>query len=170
MHIEPYQSDHLTQLSHLINAHFSAVIPGWSLPGEYIETHLARNPGQYVIDPWVIERKTLCVLDRQRVVAAAHLLRYGTGENVGEHFQNSGDIAWLLVWPQSKAAADALLQACHDQMCAWDVREIKVWDSTLPCPMCAGIPHVWPHLITQGGWIRFRCRALRPPKGLRCGV
>ena len=138
MHIEPYHADHLYQLSYLINAHFSAVIPGWSLPDTYIEKHLYRNPGQYVIDPWVIERKTLCVLHKQRLVAAAHLLRYGTGEAVAEHYQNSGDIAWLLAWPENKEAAEVLLQACHDQMRDWSVSEITVWDSTLPFPPVPG--------------------------------
>jgi GNAT superfamily N-acetyltransferase len=155
MHIEPYQPAHLSQLTALVNAHFGVVIPGWSLPSDYIEKHLDRNPGEYVIDPWVIERKTLCALYRGRVAAAAHLLRYGTGEEIGENYQNVGDIAWLVAWPDTRDEAAALLHACHDQMQAWGVRETIVWDSVLPFPTCSGIPPQWPHitgLFEQAGY------------------
>ena len=145
MHIEPYHSDQLTQLTYLINAHMGAVMPGWSLPAAYVEDRLYRNPGEYVIGPWVIERKTLCAIEKGRLVAAAHLLRYGTGAEVAEHYQNIGDIGWLLAWPQNDEAARVLLQACYDQMKGWNVSQIIVWDSTLP--VCSGIPPQWPHLV-----------------------
>ena len=148
MHIEVYHPVHLPQLTSLINAHFGAVIPGWSLPSEFIEKHLHHNLSQYVIDPWVIERKTLCVLHRGRLVGAAHLLRYGTGEEVGESYQNVGDIGWLLAWPDNKDDAVVLLHACHDQMQARGVRETFVWNSVLPFPTCSGLPPQWPHIMT----------------------
>lgn len=155
MPIEPYQTAHLPYLKSLINNHFGAVVPGWSLSSEYIERFLYRNPGQGMIDPWVIERKTLCVVERQRLIAAAHLLRYGTDENMSQDYKNAGDIAWLLAWPDRGDAAKDLLKACHDQMHDWGVREVMIWDSCLPFPAIAGIPHVWPHLLrlfNEGGY------------------
>lgn len=155
MHIEPYDHSHLSQLATLINAHFGVVIPSWSLPEDYIEKHLYRNPGEYVIDPWVIERRTLCVIKEKRVVAAAHLLRYGTGEDISEHYQNIGDIAWLLAWPDEEVAAMQLLQACHTQMREWGVSQTIIWDSLLPFPTCSGLPPQWPHitgLFEQAGY------------------
>jgi hypothetical protein len=58
----------------LINAHLSALVPGWALPESYIASKLQRDPGEYVVDPWVIGRTTLCAIERQGVVAATHLL------------------------------------------------------------------------------------------------
>lgn len=68
--IESLQSQHLPQVQALVNQHLSAVIPGWGVSLAYLAGRLERNPGQYVVDPWVVERKTLCALDRERVVAA----------------------------------------------------------------------------------------------------
>lgn len=170
MHIEPYHPDHLLQLTYLINAHAGVVIPGWSLTEEYIEKRLYRNPGEYVVDPWAIERQTLVVMQHQRVVAAAHLVRYGTGDEVSEYYHNAGDIVWLLFWPNHDEAAQSLLQACHEQMRAWAVSNTMIWNGSV-IPTCPGIPPEWPHIIAlftragyapvpdsgeaiYGGWIR----------------
>jgi GNAT superfamily N-acetyltransferase len=146
MRIELYHPDHLTQLSYLLNSHFNVIIPGWSLTENHIEKKLYRNPGEYIIGPWVVERKTLLVIERERVVAAAHLMRYGTGEEVGENYQNVGEIAWLLFWPRHDDAAQTLLQACHDQMRAWTVKDTFIWNGSM-MSTCAGIPPEWPHII-----------------------
>lgn len=44
----------------------------------------------------MIERTTLCGILRQRVVAAAHLLRYGAGPEVGAYYQSAGEIGWFV--------------------------------------------------------------------------
>jgi GNAT superfamily N-acetyltransferase len=153
--IELFHPDHLPQLQDLVNTHLSVVVPGWSLPADYIARHLRRNPGQYVIDPWVLERMTLVALEKERVVAAAHLLHYGTHDAVGEYLKNAGDIAWLLAWPEHDNAATPLLRVCHEQMRAWAVPRILAWDSHLPVPLFVGIPEVWPHLarlFTSAGY------------------
>lgn len=77
--IEPLRDTHLFQVQLLINRHLSAIVPGWALPEAFIAGNLQRNPSENIIDPWVRERVTLCALQRQCVVAAAHLLRYRNG-------------------------------------------------------------------------------------------
>ena len=69
--IQPFQPEHLPQLRDLINLHVEAIVPGWALADDYIHARLQSNPGQYVIDPWVAERQTVCAISRDRVVAAA---------------------------------------------------------------------------------------------------
>jgi ribosomal protein S18 acetylase RimI-like enzyme len=146
MQIEPLRNEHLIQLQALINAHLSAVVPGWALPAAFIADRLHHDPRQYVLDPWVTERTTLCALDRQRVVAAAHVLRYGTTAEVGEYYRGAGDIAWVVFWPEHAAAAPALLSAVHSQLAKWRVTRAYAWDTGLPIPLLVGVPDAWPHV------------------------
>jgi GNAT superfamily N-acetyltransferase len=163
MHIEPYNTHHLPELQRLVNHHLSVMIPGWSLPASYIEQHLQRNPHQPIIDPWVAERKTLLAIEKRRVVAAAHLLRYGTEDDVGKDYKGVGDIAWLLAWGENLDEAAGLLNAAHEQMDTWKATQIFAWDSHLPATLSMGIAEVWPHLIqlfTQNGYAPHRSEAL----------
>ncbi len=155
MPVELFNRRHLPQVQDLINTHLSAIVPGWALPSGYILRRLYANPGQYVIDPWVRQRVTLCAIDRDRVVAAAHLLRYGTDAPTGGDYRGAGDIAWLLAWPGHEEAAALLLAAAHDQMRQWQASIVYAWDSHLPVPLCTGIPQQWPHidqLFRQSGY------------------
>ncbi len=145
--ILPYEHNFLEQVSVLVNYHIGAVIPGWALPAARIEAGMHRNPGEYVIDPWVVERKTLCALESQRVVGVAHLLRYGTGDEVGEHYRGVGDISWLLAWPEHAEAALALLNACQEQMTDWNTPHVFAWNNGLPMPLYADISDAWPHIL-----------------------
>ena len=52
IHVEPFQALHLPQVQTLINAHLSALVPGWALPESYIASKLQRDPGEYVVDPY----------------------------------------------------------------------------------------------------------------------
>jgi GNAT superfamily N-acetyltransferase len=99
-----------------------------------------------VIGPWVAERQTLCAIQRDRVVGAAHLLRYGTEEPVGESYHGAVDLAWFIFYPGETDAAQALLDACHHQMDEWSATRRFAWDSGLSVPVCGGIADVWPHL------------------------
>ncbi len=110
--IEPLQETHLFRVQLLINMHLSTVAPGWGLPETVIAKCLSRNPYQETTDPWVRERVTLCALQKQRVVAAAHLLRYGDGPEVNPYYQNVGDLACSLAWPNAGEAAATLLVRC----------------------------------------------------------
>lgn len=145
MNIQAYQSTHLLGLTELINYHVSVVVPEWSLPSNHIQHYLESNPKRFS-DPWVIERKTLCVLKNNRVVAATHLLRYGTSEPVRKH-DNTGDIAWLLAYPEHSEAADALLKEAQVHMLRWSVSEVRAWNANLPVPLPHGIPEVWAHIV-----------------------
>ncbi|MGH3183749.1 MAG: hypothetical protein ACRDOE_17870, partial [Streptosporangiaceae bacterium] len=64
------------QLTRLVNAHAEAVVPGMSASVNTVLGSLERQPGEFIEDPWVSERITLVAEQRDRVVAAAHLLRY----------------------------------------------------------------------------------------------
>lgn len=154
--IEPLRPAHLPQVQQLINLHLSALLPGWALPEDFIASHLQRNPGQDILDPWVHERMTLCALSRQRVVAAAHLLRYGSGPEVGNYYRNVGDIAWFLAWPDAGEAAAALLAAARRQLAAWEVTREYAWDNGLPISPIVGVPDVWPHIAAALEAVGYR--------------
>ena len=145
-HIEFLQPEHLPQLQALVNAHLSALAPGWALPESFIASRLERNPGEYVVDPWVVARATLCAIERQRVVAVAHLLRYGDGPEVNAPCRNIGELAWLLAWPQSTDAAGALLAAAREHFDRWDVAAVQATELSLPVGPFAGLPDAWPHI------------------------
>jgi GNAT superfamily N-acetyltransferase len=145
MPVEPFRRSHLPALQTLINQHLSAVMPGWALPAPYILRHLYRNPQQPVIDPWVAERATLCLIERDEMVGAAHLLRYGADQRMNASYWNTGDIAWLMAWPGYPAAE--LLNAAHDYMREWGISRVSASNSHLPVPLFTGIPTQWPHIL-----------------------
>jgi GNAT superfamily N-acetyltransferase len=157
--IEPVRDTHLEQVQALINVHLSTMVPGWVLPVTFISIRLDRNPGQYIIDPWVRERVALCALQKQRVVAAAHLLRYGNGPEVSQWYQNVGDLAWFLAWTNADEAAKALLSAARRQFTAWGVTREYAWDAGLPLGPFVGVPDVWPHVANTLEMAGYRPRA-----------
>lgn len=155
--IREFREEDLPQLTLLINLHITMLIPAWGLPSAFIRSHLDLNPEQNIIDPWVIERKTLLAFSGEKLVAAGHLLRYGTGEDVSESYHNTGDIAWFVFFPEFKEDAKALLDACLAAMREWGVLRIGAWDSGLPIPCTVGIYDKWPHLAQL-----FREAGFRP--------
>ena len=144
--IESLQQEHLDQVQALINAHLSTLVAGWGLPLSFIAERLQRNPGEFIVDPWVRERLTLCALVEQRVVAVAHLHRYGTSPEVGPFYQGAGDLAWFLFWPDAQDSAISLLAAVRRQLAIWGVTREYAWDAGLPIGPFVGIPDVWPHI------------------------
>lgn len=172
MHIEAFDADkHLLRMQGLINRHLEAVIPGWGLPAHVILHSLKRNHHETLIDPWVIERKTLCAMEGSRFLAAAHLLRYGDSDDMGDWYKNAGDVSWIFANADNVEAGVALLAAAREQMMAWGVKSVGVFDNGLPVTLLGGIPECWSH-ITQllinagfepvhprkeaifGGWLR----------------
>jgi GNAT superfamily N-acetyltransferase len=145
-YIEQFQLNHLPQVQVLVNTHMSALVPGWALPEAFIASHLQRDPGEYVVDPWVMARMTLCALERQRVVAVAHLLRYGSGVEVSPAYHNIGELAWFVAWPDAAEQAAALLQAAGDQFDRWGVDAAWALETSLPAGPFAGLPDAWPHV------------------------
>ena len=149
--VRPFRRADREQLTGLVNAHVAAVVPGMSVSVNTVMSQLEREPGEFIVDPWVSERATLVAEQRQAVVAAAHLLRYGTDPAVSESYRDAGEIRWFLFWPgapywpDAPEAGDALLAACVDQLERWGVSRQHA-DGALPAPGVYGIPEQWPHI------------------------
>jgi GNAT superfamily N-acetyltransferase len=149
--VRPFRRSDRDQLTALVNAHAAAVVPGVSASVNAVLAQLEREPGEFIVDPWVTERQTLVAEQRQRVVAAAHLLRYGSDDRVGESYRDSGEIRWFLFWPEapywpdSAAAGDTLAAACVAQLDRWGVSR-QYADGALPVLGVYGVPEQWPHV------------------------
>lgn len=149
------------QLTALVNAHVGAVVPGMSVSVNAVMNQLERDPGEFIVDPWVSERLTLVAQQRGRVVAAAHLLRYAAGEHVGASYRDSAEVRWFLYWPEapywpdSADAGAALMAASVRQLDRWGVAK-QYADGTLPAPGVYGVPEQWPHVraaYEQAGFV-----------------
>jgi hypothetical protein len=159
--VRPFRRPDREQLTALVNAHVQAVVPGVSVPVNTVLSQLERDPGEFIVDPWVAERATLVAEQRGRVVAAAHLLRYGAGAEVGESYRDTAEIKWLLFWPEasywpdSAEAAGALMGACLDRLRAWGQGHWHAGGS-LMAPGVYDMPEQWPHvraLYEQAGFV-----------------
>lgn len=143
------------QLARLVNSHAAAVMPGASVSVNTVLSQLEREPGEFIVDPWVSERRTLVAEQSGAIVAAALMLRYRADRDVGETYRNAGEIRWLLFWPMAPednpfwedghAAADALMNACLAQFDTWHVTHRHA-DGALPHPGVYGVPAQWPHI------------------------
>ena len=120
--IAPLDRSHLPQVLALVNSHLSTVIPGWSLTADYFWERLQSEPQEYITDPWVVERKSIVGIVRDRVCAAAHLLRYGDDTPS----KGIGDIDWILFWPEEREAGAAVMTECRRQMNAWQVVDEQI--------------------------------------------
>jgi GNAT superfamily N-acetyltransferase len=120
-------------------------VPGWALSVSAVLAQLEREPAEFVVDPWITERITLVALERQRVVAAAHLRRYATDARVPDWANGAAEIAWLVAWPDSAAAGAALACAAVRTMEQWGAIRYFA-DGGLPTPATYGIPACWPHI------------------------
>ena len=161
MLVRPFTRGDRDQVTSLVNAHVAAVVPGASVSVQTLMSQLEREPGEFIVDRWVTARVTLVAQQRGRVVAAAHLLRYGDGPETGESYRDAGEIRWLVCWPDApywpdaSAAGDALAVACHAQFQRWGVSR-RLADGTLPAPGVYGVPDVWPHVRAIFERIGFR--------------
>lgn len=133
------------QLTALVNLHVAAVVSGWAVSTSVLLSQLERDPGQYVTDPWVRDRYTLVAVERDRLVAAAHLRRYRDDATVGEDYRGVGEIAWLVCRPDDVGAGAALTAACVHRLDAWGVRR-QYADGDLPTGATYGVPEAWPHV------------------------
>lgn len=147
-----------------MNAHAAAVIPGMGVSVSTILNDLERQPGEFIVDPWVSERVTLVAEQRGRVAAAAHLLRFSADDHTGETYRGAGEIHWLLFWPEAPAgnpywpdaadAAEKLISACIRQLGTWGVTR-QYADGDLPVPGVFGVPEQWPHIRGLYRWAGF---------------
>ena len=153
--VRPFRRSDRDQLTDLVNAHAEAVVPGMSVSVNAVLRQLERDPGEFIIDPWVSERATLVAVQEHRITAAAHLLRYFADERAGESYRGSGQIRWLVFWPLAPAGnpympdprlgAEELIAACVRQLDGWGV----AWqgaDGALPADGVYGVPEQWPHI------------------------
>jgi GNAT superfamily N-acetyltransferase len=153
--VRPFHRGDRDQLTKLVNAHAEAVVPGMSVSVNTVLSSLERQPGEFIVDPWVSERVTLVAEQRNRVAAAAHLLRYYPDDRAGESARDAGEIRWLLYWPLAPAgnpfwpdvtgSAEALIAACADVFGRWGVTRQHA-DGELPVPGVYGVPEQWPHI------------------------
>jgi GNAT superfamily N-acetyltransferase len=146
--VAPYRDHHLDQLAELVNIHLSSAMPGWTLPAALLAARLERNPGEYVVDPWVRERRTLVALERERVVAAAHLHRYGDEETVGPDYRGAAELVWLVAWPGHSGPGSELLAAALQVAEEWTRRPVQgpAGLGGLYVPGLGGVPDAWPHV------------------------
>ena len=144
------------QLTDLVNAHASAVVPGLTVSVATLLSHLEREPGEFIADPWVTERATLVAERNNRIAAAAHLLRYGDTEDVSFAYRGGGELRWLVFWPEGPVssnpwwtagtqAASELIAACIAQFGRWNVTSQSA-GGELPVPGVYGVPEQWPHV------------------------
>jgi GNAT superfamily N-acetyltransferase len=158
--VRPFRRDDREQVTALVNAHVQAVVPGVSLSVNAVMSQLEREPSEFIVDPWVAERATLVAIERERVVAAAHLRRYGDDERVGESYRGAGEIAWLVCaidapfWPDT-GAGEAVARACVEQLERWGVGR-RYADGALPAPGVYGVPDAWPHVQSIYERVGFR--------------
>jgi GNAT superfamily N-acetyltransferase len=153
--VRPFHRRDRQQLTDLVNAHAQAVVPGLGVSVSALLSELERQPGEFIVDPWVSERVTLVAEQRDRVTAAAHVLRYYADERAGQAYRGAGVIRWLLFWPQAPAlnrywpdatgAAEALIAACIRQLEDWGVASQGA-EGELPVPGVYGVPDQWPHI------------------------
>jgi hypothetical protein len=153
--VRPFHRDDRDQLTALVNAHASAVVPGAAVSVNTVLSSLERSPEEYITDPWVAERVTLVAEDRRRITAAAHLLRYRDDAEVGEEYRGTGHVSWFVHVPDDGSpesgdgtepdAAGLLMSACLARLARWQVRA-RFADGALPVPGVYGVPAQWPHV------------------------
>jgi hypothetical protein len=56
--VRPFRRDDREQVTALVNAHVQSVVPGVSLSVNAVMNQLEREPGEFILDPWVAERAT----------------------------------------------------------------------------------------------------------------
>jgi GNAT superfamily N-acetyltransferase len=153
--IRPFRRADRDQLTRLVNRHAGAVLPGAAASVSTVLGQLEREPAEFIVDPWVAQRRALVAEQGGAIVAAALLLRYRADPEVGEGLRDTGEIRWLLFspmaptgnphWSDGHAAAEALMDACLRQLDGWGVRAQHA-DGALPVPGVYGVPEQWPHV------------------------
>ena len=143
--IRPFARHDREQLTSLVNAHIKAVIPGWSVPTAAILNQMEREPGEYIVDPWVVDRETWVAIERDRIAAAAHLHRYGPEAPVGPAYRDAAAICWFVCWPEHIDVGRRLMSAMLDRLDRWSPR-VQYLDVSLPARLAYGLQDAWPHL------------------------
>lgn len=154
MDVRPFSRSDRDGLTSLVNRHVAACLPGGSIPTATLLSQMERDAGEYIIDPWVIDRHTLVGIERDRVVAAAHLKRYRTDGAVSDSYRNLGVVDWLVCDPAAIAVGTSVLKAAGDVLRGWRVGRLA-FDGSLPALGVYGVPDSWPHiehLLVEAGY------------------
>ncbi len=133
------------QLTALVNLHVSSVLPGVALSTNVVLSQLEREPGELIVDPWVVQRCGLVAVQDEAVVGACLLHRFGADQKVREGYRSAAEIRWLVVAPMAVEAGERLLGAALDRARSWAPSRIYA-DGVLPAPGCYGVPDSWPHV------------------------
>ena len=64
--VRPFKRTDRDHVTALVNAHIGAVVPGLSVSVNAVMSQLERDPAEVVVDPWVIERRSLVAVERHR--------------------------------------------------------------------------------------------------------
>jgi GNAT superfamily N-acetyltransferase len=153
--VEPHREIHLEQLQRLVNCHLAGVVPGWRLPTRIIAGSLRPRPDDPDFDLWVSERHTLCAVEEDRLLGAAHVIRYTAASAVGAGYRGAAELAWLLFWPEAESAAHVLIEATRELVTGWGPTRVYACDTSLPVPVVSGVPETWPHVsaaLTRAGF------------------
>lgn len=145
LEIRPFTRSDRDGLASLANRHIAAVLPGGAVPIASLLSQLERDAHEPIVDPWVIDRHTIVAVNRDRLVAAAYLKRYGADERVSESYRDFAEIDWLIVDPCEHDAGRSVIDAAMEKLRSWDAREWGA-DGNLPCLGVYGIPDAWPHV------------------------
>jgi hypothetical protein len=159
--IRPFRRSDRDQLTDLVNAHIEAVLPGVTVSPNTVLSQLEREPGEFVVDPWVAHRHTLVAVHREVVAGAAHLLSYADDDRVGQGYRGAGEIRWLLTWPGQNTAKAAEQADVSDALTAAAVAHLRGAprigaDFGLPAPAVYDVPDRWPHVaaaLTRAGFV-----------------
>lgn len=141
-------------LATLVNRHIGAVLPGGAVPVSTLLSHMERDTDEYILDPWVVDRHTIVGVHKDRVVAAAHLKRYGVDDRVSDDYRNAGDVDWFVCNPNADESGRAVLAAALAHLRRWEVR-VCYAGGKLPCLGVYGVPDAWPHvqaLLAEAGY------------------
>ncbi len=152
--VRPFARHDRDGLTFLANRHVAAVLPGGAIPVAGFLSQLERDIHEYIVDPWVVDRHTIVGVERDRLVAAAHLKRYGTDERVSSNYHDAAEINWFISDPQETDTGRAVLDRAIAQMRQWRAR---IWyaDGRLPCLGVYGVPDAWPHVQSLLGEAGF---------------
>lgn len=143
MRVTSCEPEHIEQLAALLSAHAACALPGAAVFPATVAARLERDPGEFVVDPWVETRDTLVAIVRDRVVAAGQLWRFADEPRVGAHYRGAAELRWFCFWPGEQEAGAALLD--HAIAHAGPVGRFHL-SGDLPDVLVHGIPDSWPHV------------------------
>ncbi len=155
MRVVEYRERLLPDLRRLANRHLALLSPRWELTERRLAS-LLRDPLQYGPyfreDPQPGAPTIMCVMDRERLVAAAAVWlpersdpRWSDGRLPGDG-RDGADLLWLLSDPESGGGLRTLLEAASGRAARLGCRRMTAGDGCGVCPARYGVPASWAHL------------------------